>query len=54
VTTTDATCGGNAERQVRRFSQRVQWTPLLLVSSIFACEKPTQCGPRLSAVGCYF
>jgi len=25
---------------VRRFSQRVQWTPLLLVISIFACEKP--------------
>jgi len=40
VTTTDAicNCGGNAERQVRRFSQRVQWTPLLLVISIFACE----------------
>jgi len=42
VTTTDAicNCGGNAERQVRRFSQRVQWTPLLPVISIFACEKP--------------
>jgi len=33
-------CGGKAERQVRRFSQRVQWTPLLHVISIFACEKP--------------
>jgi len=31
-------CGGNAERQVRRLSQRVQWTPLLLVILIFACE----------------
>jgi len=38
VTTTDANFGGNAERQVRRFSQRVQWTPLLLMISIFACE----------------
>jgi len=32
------TCVENAERQARRFSQRVQWTPLLLVISIFACE----------------
>jgi len=49
VTTTDAicNCGENAERQGRRFSQRVQWTPLLLVISIFACEN-TQCGPRLN------
>jgi len=41
VTTTDAilTCVENAERQVRMFSQRVQWTPLLLVVSMFACEK---------------
>jgi len=40
VTTTDAicNCGGNADWQVQRFSQRVQWTPLLLVISIFACE----------------
>jgi len=40
TTTTDAicNCGGNAERQVRRFSQPVQWTPLLIVISIFACE----------------
>jgi len=40
VTTTDAICNcvENAERQVRRFSQRVQWTPLLLAISIFACE----------------
>jgi len=38
--TTDVihTCVENAERQVRMFSQRVQWTPLLLVISIFACE----------------
>ena len=28
----------NAERQVRMFSQRIQWTPLLLVVSMFACE----------------
>jgi len=33
VTTTE-----NAERQVRMSSQCVQWTPLLLVISIFACE----------------
>jgi len=40
VTTTDAirTCVENAEGQVRMFSQRVQWTPLLLVVSMFACE----------------
>jgi len=40
VTTTDAilTCVENAERQVGIFSQLVQWTPLLLVISIFACE----------------
>jgi len=38
VMTADATCGENAERQVRMFSQRVQWTPLLLVVSVFACE----------------
>jgi len=40
VTTTDAirTCVENAERQVRMFSQRIQWTPLLLVISNFACE----------------
>jgi len=40
VTTTDAicNCGENAERQVRMFSQRVQWTPLLLVALTFACE----------------
>jgi len=40
VTTTDAlcNCGENAERQARRFSQRVQWTPLLPVISIFACK----------------
>jgi len=40
VTTTDAicNCGENAEQQVRMFSQRVQWTPLLLVVSTFACE----------------
>jgi len=40
VTTTDAihTCVQNAERQVRRFFQRIQWTPLLLVVSMFACE----------------
>jgi len=40
VTTTDAICNcvENAERQVRTFSQRVQWTPLLLVVSMFACE----------------
>jgi len=41
VTATDAicNCGGNAE-QVQRFSQLVQWTPLLLAVSIFTCEKP--------------
>jgi len=40
VTTTDVirTCVENAERPVRMFSQRVQWTPLLLVVSMFACE----------------
>jgi len=40
VTTTETirTCVENAEWQVRMFSQRVQWTPLLLVISIFACE----------------
>jgi len=32
------TCVENAERQVRMFSQHVQWTPLLLVISIFQCE----------------
>jgi len=33
VTTTETirTCFQNAERQVRMFSQRIQWTPLLLV-----------------------
>jgi len=39
VTTTETircTCVENAERQVRMFFQ--QWTPLLLVISIFACE----------------
>jgi len=42
VTATDAirTCVENAERQVRMFSQRVQWPPLLL-------EISTPCGPRL-------
>jgi len=40
VTTTETihTCVENAERQVRMFPQRVQWTPLLLVISIFTCE----------------
>jgi len=40
VTTTDAICNciENAEWQVRRFSQRIQWTPSLLVISISACE----------------
>jgi len=40
VTTTGAirTSVENAERQVQMFSQRIQWTPLLLVISIFACE----------------
>jgi len=32
------TCVENAERQVQMFSQLVQWTPLLLVISIFECE----------------
>jgi len=52
VTTTDAirTCVENAERQVRRFSQRIQWTPLLLVVSMFACENThSVAGPRLSS-----
>jgi len=34
---------------VRMFSQRIQWTPLLLVVLIFACEN-TQCGLRLSSL----
>jgi len=36
--TTDAirTCVEKAERQARMFSHRVQWTPLLLMISIFA------------------
>jgi len=38
MTETIRTCVENAERQVRMFSQRVQWKPLLLVISIFACE----------------
>jgi len=40
VTTTETirTCVDNAERHVRRFSQRIQWTPLLLVVSMFTCE----------------
>jgi len=42
MTDASRTCVENAERQVRRFSQRIQWTPLLLVVSMFA-----QCGPRL-------
>jgi len=50
VTTTDAirTCVENAEWQVRMFSQRVQWTPLLLLISMFRMRKYAQCGPRLS------
>jgi len=32
------TCVENAEQQVQMFSQSVQWTPLLLVISILACE----------------
>jgi len=49
VTTTDAicTCIENAERQVRMFSQLVQWTPLLLVVSMFHAKIRTVC-PRLS------
>jgi len=40
VTTTETirTFVQNAERQVRMFSQRIQWTPLQIVVSIFACE----------------
>jgi len=41
VTTTAgaiSTCVENAERRVLMFSQGVQWTPLLLVISIFACK----------------
>jgi len=40
MTTTETirTCIENAKRQVRMFSQRLQWTPLLLVISIFACK----------------
>jgi len=40
VTTTETirTCIQNAERQVRMFSQRIQWTPLLLVVYMSACE----------------
>jgi len=30
MTETISTCVQNAERQVRMFSQRIQWTPLLL------------------------
>jgi len=45
---TDAirTCVENAERQVRRFSQRVQWPPSLLVISMFACENMHSVAPR--------
>jgi len=32
------TCVQNAERQVRMFSQRIQWTPLPPVVSISTCE----------------
>jgi len=35
MTDSISTCVENAER---RFSQRVQWTPLLPTISIFACE----------------
>jgi len=38
MTETIRTCVQNAERQVRMFSQRIQWTPLLLVVYMFACE----------------
>jgi len=40
VTTTEMirTCVENSERQMRMFSQHVQWTPLLLVILIFTCE----------------
>jgi len=37
---TDAirTCFQNSDPQAQMFSQRIQWTPLLLVVSMFACE----------------
>jgi len=40
VTTTETIriCVEDAGRQVRMVSQHVQWTPLLLVISISACE----------------
>jgi len=38
TTDTIRTCVQNAELQVQMFSQRIQWTPWLLVVSIFACE----------------
>jgi len=38
TTETIRTCVENAEQQVGIFSHSVQWTPLLLVISIFACE----------------
>jgi len=38
TTAASCNCGENAERQVQMFYQRVQWTPLLLVVSMFACE----------------
>jgi len=50
MTETIRTCVQNAERKVRRFSQRIQWTPLLLVVYMFACGKYAQCGPRLSVL----
>jgi len=38
MTETIRTCRSAFSTQVRTFSQRAQWTPLLLVISIFACE----------------
>jgi len=51
VTTTDTirTCVENAERQVRMFSQCVQWTPFATRDFNFRMRKYAQCGPRLTS-----
>jgi len=48
MTETIHTCIENAERQVQTFSQRAQWTPLLVVISIFRMREYKPCGPRLT------
>jgi len=51
MTDANRTCVENAERQVRMFSQRIQWTPLLLVISIFACENTHRVALGLLSIG---